>query len=301
MPLSPEAVRSKISTVVQRIRPSDLVSPASRERFLASLPQWLFGTTGGNTPCVQLELDEDRQIVFDAGSGIVRFGTVQARRDRPPSEYHIFFTHFHYDHVQGLPFFGHAFNPNVTMHFYSPLGNLKEILSSHMQHPFFPITMEDKMTPKMVFHHLTSEEIDLFGARIRWRELNHPGRAFGYRVDYDGRSFGYVTDVELQERDFAKTPENSRFFSDLDVMILDAQYTLDEAIDKYNWGHSSFSLGVDFAVAWNTRRLFLFHHEPQYDDKKLEQNVTSARWYAHRVGGDDLQVDLAREGVRIDV
>jgi ribonuclease BN (tRNA processing enzyme) len=105
----------------------------------------------------------------------------------------------------------------------------------------------------------------------------------------------------LQERDFAKSAETARFFSDLDVMILDAQYTLDEAIDKYNWGHSSFSLGVDFAVAWGTGRLFLFHHEPQYSDKKLEQNATSARWYAHRVGGTDLSVDLAREGVTIDV
>lgn len=301
MPLSPDAVRSKISTVIQRIRPSDLVSPASRERFLAALPQWLFGTTGGNTACVQLELDDERQIVFDAGSGIVGLGSAQARRDPPPSEYHLFFTHFHYDHVQGLPFFGHAFNPNVTMHFYSPLENLKEILSNHMQHPYFPITMEDKMTPKMVFHHLTRPEIELFGARIRWRELNHPGRAFGYRVDFGGRSFGYVTDVELQERDFTKTAENAAFFSGLDAMILDAQYTLDEAIDKYNWGHSSFSLGVDFAVAWSTKRLFLFHHEPQYNDKKLEQNVTSARWYAHRVGGDELSVDLAREGVTIDV
>lgn len=301
MPLSPDAVRSKISTVVQRIRPSDLATPASRERFLASLPQWLFGTSGGNTACVQLELDDTRQIIFDAGSGIVNLASAQARREPSPTEYHIFFTHFHYDHVQGLPFFGHAYNPNVTMHFYSPLENLQEILSHHMQHPYFPITMEDKMTPKMVFHHLTEPVMELFGATIRWRELNHPGRAFGYRVEHGGKSFGYVTDVELQERDFEKSAENARFFSGLDVMILDAQYTLDEAIDKYNWGHSSFSLGVDFAVAWGTDRLFLFHHEPQYSDKKLEQNATSARWYAHRVGGTDLSVDLAREGVTIDV
>jgi len=299
--LSPRAIQSKISTVVQRIRPSDLVSPEARERFLASLPEWLFGTTGGNTACVQLEFDENRQVVFDAGSGIVGFGVSQLQRDPVPSEFHIFFTHFHYDHVQGLPFFSHAYNPNTTIHFYSPIPELREILSSHMQHPFFPITMEDRMTPRMEFHHLTEREVELYGARIRWRELNHPGRAFGYRVDHGGRSFGYVTDIELLERDFEKTAENARFFENLDVMILDTQYTLDEAIEKYNWGHSSFSLGVDFAVAWNARRLYMFHHEPQYDDKKLHQNLSSARWYANRMGGNDLVINLASEGISIDV
>lgn len=300
-PLTPDAVRSKISTVVQRIHPSDLRDAASRERFLASLPSWLFGTTGGNTACVQLELDERRQLVFDAGSGIIGFGRSQFYRDPPPSEYHIFFTHFHYDHVQGLPFFPHAFNPGVAVHFYSPLEGLQEILSGHMQHPYFPITMEDKMSPNLFFHRLDEAPLTLYGARIRWRELNHPGRAFGYRIDYEGRSFGYLTDVELEPGDFEKTPENAAIFSDLDAMILDTQYTLDEAIEKYNWGHSSFSLGVDFALAWNARRLFMFHHEPAYDDKKIEHNLSSARWYANRIGGGELRIELAREGVSIDV
>lgn len=300
-PLSPQAIQSKISTIVQRIRPSDLRSPQARERFLASLPPWLFGTTSGNTACVQLELDESRQLVFDAGSGIVGFGVSQFRREPPPKEYHIFFTHFHYDHVQGLPFFAHAYNPGVTVHFYSPVENVREILSAHMNHPYFPVTMEDKMSPNLHFHHLKDQEIEVMGARVRWRELNHPGRAFGYRVDHEERSFGYVTDVELESRDFEKSPGNAAFFQDMDAMILDTQYTLDEAIEKYNWGHSSFSLGVDFALAWRAKRLFMFHHEPQYDDKKLQQNLSSARWYANRIGGGDLKIELAREGVTIDV
>lgn len=300
VPLSPQAIQSKISTAVQRIRPSDLVSPEARERFLASLPNWLFGTTGGNTACVQLEIDDHRQIVFDAGSGIVSFGFSQLRRDPPPQEYHIFFTHFHYDHVQGLPFFVQAYNPGAAVHFYSPIPDLEQVLSSQMRHPYFPVTMEEKMS-NLHFHQLQPEGLELYGAQVKWRELQHPGRAFGYRVDHEGRSFGYVTDVELQEADFKKTEQNARFFGDLDVMILDTQYTLDEAIEKYNWGHSSFSLGVDFALAWDAKRLFMFHHEPQYNDKKLEQNLSSARWYAHRIGGRQLPIDLAREGISIDV
>lgn len=300
-PITPQAIRSKIASVVQRIKPSDLTSPEARERFLASLPPWLFGTTGGNTACVQLELDDRRQIVFDAGSGIVEFGFSQSRRDPPPTEYHIFFTHFHYDHIQGLPFFGHAFNPNVTVHFYSPLDGLRKILSDQMKHPYFPVTMEDKMSKNLFFHTIPPEGIEIYGHRVRWRELNHPGRAFGYRVDQGDKSFGYITDIELREKDFQRTPDNTAFFDGLDVMIIDTQYTLDEAIEKYDWGHSSFSLGVDFAVAWNARSMYMFHHEPQYSDKKLEQNLQSARWYANRIGGGELHIDLATEGVTIDV
>lgn len=299
--LTPAAIQSKISTVVHRIRDIDLVSPEARERFLASLPTWLFGTTSGNTACVQLEIDEEHQLVFDAGSGIIEFGNSQRSRDPLPPEYHIFFTHFHYDHIQGLPFFVHAYNPQVTVNFYSPLENLQEVLSEQMRHPYFPVTMEGMMSKKLRFHTLAAEGLELYGAGIRWRELNHPGRAFGYRVDSGGRSFGYVTDVELREVDFEQTAENAQFFAGLDVMILDAQYTLGEAIEKINWGHSSFSLAVDFAKAWRIKKLFLFHHEPRYSDRKLEQNVQAARRYAGGIHGSELQVYLAREGMTIDV
>lgn len=301
VPLSPKAIRSKIATVVQRIRPSDIESPESRERFLSSLPQWLFGTVGGNTACVQVDLDERNTIVFDAGSGIIEFGLRQRGRRPMPREYHIFFTHFHYDHVQGLPFFVPMYDPRVTLHFYSPLPNVREILAQQMRHPYFPVQMEEKVADQFRFHHLTESEIELFGARVRWRELNHPGRAFGYRIDHRGASFGYVTDVELKSEDFERTAENSAFFENLDAMILDTQYTLGEAIDKYSWGHSSFSLGVEFASAWRARRLLLFHHEPLYDDKKLDHNVNSAQWYARRIGDERLQVDLAWEGRTIAV
>ncbi len=299
--LTPAAVQSKIATVVQRIRPIDLVSQDARERFLASLPSWLFGTTSGNTACVQLELDRENQLVFDAGSGIIEFGQAQRRREPPPREYHLFFTHFHYDHIQGLPFFVPAYDPRVRLHLYSPLEGLHETLSQQMIHPYFPVTMDGTMGSTRTFHRLDPEGVELYGARVLWRELNHPGRAFGYRVEYGGRSFGYVTDVELLEPDFEQTAANSRFFGNLDAMILDAQYTLDEAIEKINWGHSSFSLAVDFAKAWNVRRLFLFHHEPQYSDRKLEQNLQAARRYAAGIKGGELQVDLAREGMTIDV
>ncbi|SIP99566.1 Phosphoribosyl 1,2-cyclic phosphodiesterase [Alkalispirochaeta americana] len=297
--LTPAAVQSKIATVIQRVRPVDLVSAESRERFLASLPAWLFGTTSGNTACVQLELDEDRQIVFDAGTGIINLG--HHYLEHPLREVHIFFTHFHFDHIQGLPFFLSAYDPSVTIHFYSPRDDLETIVRNQMRDPYFPVTMAGAMTPHLIFHKLDARGIQLYGARLRWRELNHPGRAFGYRVDYRGKAFAYVTDVELTGEYFLQNQDNKEFFSGIDAMILDAQYTLDEAIEKINWGHSSFSLAVDFAKAWQTKTLYLFHHEPRYSDRKLEQNLQAARQYAAGLQGKDLTVFLAREGATVDV
>lgn len=301
MPLSPEAVKRKIATAIQRAQPIDLVSAESRERFLASLPEWVFGTVSGNTACVQLELNDTQQIVFDAGSGIIPFGQQERLRNPPPREYHLFFTHFHYDHIQGLPFFVPAYNRAVQMHYYSPLPGLQETLSKHMVHPFFPVTMEGVMTPGPAFYVLEPAGVSIYGARVLWRELNHPGRAFGYRVNFGHKSFGYITDVELAEEDFRQNKNNARIFSRLDAMILDAQYTLDEAIEKVNWGHSSFSLAVDFAKAWGIKKLFLFHHEPQYSDRKLVQNLQAARRYATGIHGTSLEIYLAREGVTIEI
>ncbi len=299
VPISADTIRSKIATAIQRVRPGDLATPAHRERFLASLPEWLFGSVGGNTACVELLPDDSHSLIFDAGTGIIGLG--QGWSSQKGSEQHIFFTHLHYDHIQGLPFFTPAYNPNFVTHFYSPRSDLKEMLSNQMKDPYFPITMEDKMSPNLVFHQLTGDGITLFDTRIRWRELNHPGRAFAYRADYGGKSWCYCTDVELQESDFHKTPENNAFFGDLDFLILDTQYTLDEAIEKYNWGHTSFSLGVDFALSWDVKKLYLFHHEPQYSDRKLYQNAQSAQWYSRRIGGDRLEVILSVEGSTIEV
>ena len=299
-PLLPEEVRSKIVSVVQRIRTVDLESAETRERFLAALPPWLFGTMGGNTPCVEARLSDGHVIVFGAGSGIQALSAAMQRDNRDVREFHVFFTHFHYDHVQGLPFFAPAYNPNVKVTFYSPRPELEQNLKQHMQHPYFPITMDEKMS-NLEFVVLGEKPLRFGSAELTWRELNHPGTAFGYQIREHGKTFVHATDVELLESDFEKTPENTRFFQGADMMILDTQYTLGEAIEKYNWGHTSFSLGVDFATAWATKRLYLFHHEPLYDDKKLHKNLQSARWYANRLGNTTLQIYLSEEGTEVEV
>jgi len=300
-PLLPHEVQNKISSVVQRIKPADLESPETRERFLAGLPGWLFGTIGGNTPCVEVLLSSRKRLILDGGSGIEELSRSMQRELRKPAEYHIFFSHFHYDHIQGLPFFSPAYDPAASVHFYSPAKNFEEIIRDQMRAPYFPITMSGKMSEHITFTVLNQMPVSIGGASIKWRPLNHPQGAYAYRIEEKGRVLIHATDVELVEADFEKTDANRTFFENANVLVLDTQYTLGEAIEKYNWGHSSFSLGVDFAHAWNISRLYLFHHEPLYNDQKLYGNLQSARWYANRLGKASLEVYLSEEGNEVEI
>ena len=266
-PLNSDAVRSKIAAAVQRISRKDIESPETRERFLASLPDEIFSTVGGNTSCVEVITSQADRLIFDAGTGIRDLGA-EIAASRTAARCHIFFSHFHWDHVQGLPFFAPAFNPSSTITFYSPESGLKEILSGQMRAPYFPITL-DVMRATLKFERIGTEGLDLGEIRVVPRRMNHPGGCWSYSVLCDGKKVVYSTDTELQPVDFERSPENAAYFRGADALIIDAQYTLGEAIEKYNWGHSSFSLAADFASSWGIKRLVLFHHEPSYDDRKI--------------------------------
>ena len=316
-PLLPSQISSKISAIMERLGPSDLKNPESRERFLANLPPWLLSTVGGNTPCVTVQLKnkkpavqkdssqpkrkpaQNELLVFDAGSGMRELGMAAGKQQSKPSQYHVFFSHFHGDHTMGLPFFGPVYDPSVKMDFYSPEKNFEAILQGEITPPYFPIRMES-MASKKAFHTL-SGPLELSGASVSYRLVNHPGGCYSYKVDDGKHKFIYATDSELSPEDFQKNDENTSYFSRADLIVIDTQYTLGEAIEKYNWGHNAFSLAVDFAAFWNIKHMVLFHHDPAYDDQKLFSILQSAKSYVERLNVKKLKLSLAVEGMEISL
>jgi phosphoribosyl 1,2-cyclic phosphodiesterase len=297
-PLLPSQIKSKISAILERLTPEDIVSPASRERFLAGLPPCLFGTVGGNTPCVTVQSEGlPEMLVFDAGSGMREMGLAMAKQRPRPLRYHLFFSHFHWDHLQGLPFFYPAYDPAVGVDFYSPSDRMEAALRGQMVPPYFPVPVES-LGAKKAFHR-TEGEVVLQNLSIIHKKMNHPGYSYSYSVSDGSRRFIYATDTELSAGDFTKNEENTAFFQNADLAVIDAQYTLGEAIEKYNWGHSAFSMAVDFAAHWGIRRLVLFHHDPNYDDQKLSNILQSARWYTERMNIREIEISLAMEGMEL--
>ena len=292
-PDSPQTFRAKISTILQRLRPSDLDGPDSRERFLADLPPELFGVTGGNTTCLEVESDPGHVLVVDGGTGLRELG--RARQSDRGLHYHIFFTHFHWDHIQGIPFFGGLTRPENRVTFYSPVKDFETLLRRQMQEPFFPVPLS-VFPAKMEFVELDGDTRIVAGTKVRWKSVNHPGNCHAYRFDRQGHSLVFSTDTELRVQDFGDQAANRWFFGTVETLVFDAQYTLGEALERSDWGHTSSGMAVDFALDFGVGTLYLFHHEPDHDDATLEEIARLAQWYADHKRPGALKVKLAREG-----
>ncbi|MHC6201797.1 MBL fold metallo-hydrolase [Breznakiellaceae bacterium SP9] len=296
-PVIPSQIKNKIAIILENVTPDDIKNKESREQFLESLPLWLYGTVGGNTPCVSVEAGDPLEyLIFDAGSGIREMGFELSKLPRKLHEYHLFLSHFHWDHLQGFPFFYPAYDPGVTINFYSPEADLESVLQGQMQPPYFPVRI-DSMGSKKNFFFIT-EDVTIGGLKVSFKKLKHPNDSFSYQVREGNRRFIYATDTELTA-DFINNKENRSFFYGADLIVIDTQYTLGEAIEKYNWGHSSFSLAVEFASHCNIKHMVFFHHDPSYDDRKLFNNLHAAKWYREKLDNRSMKLSLAVEGEEI--
>lgn len=229
---------------------------------------------GGNTPCVEMRC-HGKRLIFDGGTGIRSLGHYLMRH--LPVESHIFFTHTHWDHIQGFPFFAPAFIQGNKFNIYgrqTPSGaTIQEILEGQMLHPNFPVPLR-VMAASMQFHNVKlGEPIELGnGVIVEPGMLNHPGEATGYRVSWGSQVAVYATDTEhFPDR---LDPNLVYLARNADVLILDCTYTDDEywseKSPKIGWGHSTWQEAVKIAEAANVKNLAIFHHDPCHDDDTLD-------------------------------
>lgn len=229
---------------------------------------------GGNTPCVEIQAGQNR-LIFDGGTGLRVLG--QNLLKELPVTAHLFFTHSHWDHIQGFPFFTPAFIPGNQFNIYgmiAPDGStIEQRLSGQMLHPNFPVPLQI-MGASLNFHDLELEKsIQLSdGVVIENALLNHPGESVGYRINWQGHGVAYITDTEhFPDR----LDENVlKLIEDADVMIYDATYTDEEysseKSSKVGWGHSTWQEGVRLAEAANVKTFVIFHHDPLHNDDFLD-------------------------------
>ncbi len=225
---------------------------------------------GGNTPCIEVRCG-NVLIIFDAGSGIREMGEDLIRKS-PDSNCsqqltaHIFFSHLHWDHVQGFPFFAPAFVKGNIIHLYGGHGldmTIKRMMADQMSEPNFPLTL-DNLGAYLVFHDLQSgSNVEIEDVIIRTHELNHPGGSLGYRVEWQGKSIVYASDHEI---DNEIDPSMINFAFQTDLLIHDGMFTpqqylgLTDHVSRKSWGHSTWEGAVATAKAAHAKRLILFHH-----------------------------------------
>ena len=294
-PLSPQQVQSKIMAAIQRAKPEDLVNAETRAKFVSSLPSWIFGTAGGNTACVEI-VNNDTHFILDGGTGLRPLGKAK----KCPDKYHVFFSHFHWDHIQGFPFFDHAYNPNCHFEVYSHYDDAEKYFRDQVKEPYSPPSVGKTLVPNIRFNRIYEDEtLEIDGIKINSHKMRHPGDSYSFSFESEGKKFVYATDVELKTVDYQNTNAGESVFRNADVIVIDSQYTVEEVYRKENWGHSSFCYAIDFAVYWNIKKVYLFHHEPAYDDKKLNSILEAARWYAQYINHSDIEIYLAKESQEI--
>lgn len=228
---------------------------------------------GGNTPCIEMRVGGER-LIFDGGTGLRVLG--QSLLSQIPMEAHMFFTHSHWDHIQGVPFFTPAFIKGNRFHIYgaqAPNGaTIEKRLTDQMLHPNFPVPLQ-VMQADLKFNDVKiGETIEIGEITIENAPLNHPGEAVGYRVNWRDYSTAYITDTEHFEEELDK---NVLWLArNADVMIYDATYTDEEyyskATSKVGWGHSTWQEAVKVAKAANVKKLVIFHHDPLHNDDFLD-------------------------------
>lgn len=299
-PITGQQLQNKITAVVQRLSPKDLESEEARMKFISNLPPAIFGTIGGNTACVEVRSDSGQTFILDMGSGLRSY----AKHGLLPKSKHyvVLQSHFHWDHIQGLPFFDPTFDPQVKIDLYSAFPAAERILSEQSRTPYFPENASwEHIKDRFTFHVFKPDEyFEIVGVKIKSHKMHHPGNSYIFSLEENGKKFLYATDVELQPKDFDLDDPKNDIFKNVDALILDSQYTPPEAVNKANWGHSSFANAVDFASLYNVKNLYIFHHEPTYDDQKIYKILQSAKWYYESKNLDSkLNICLAVEGQEI--
>ncbi len=257
---------------------------------------------GGNTSCVAVERDGEAPIVFDLGTGLRNYGNALAAAGRAEGfQASVLLSHLHWDHVQGLPFFGPIHHPEAKLDIYGPRqgeGPLAEVFAGLMCPPYFPIR-PDQLVGAVVFQDTGDDVFSVGDAKVRSRWIRHVGPTLGYRVEWDGVSIAYLSDhgqgCGIGHADDHIPNDVLELCDGADLLIHDAQHTPSEFQQKRHFGHCTVDYAVHVAKEAGVATLAMFHHDPSHGDDEIDQLEREAQDASAAIDG--AAVVAAAEGM----
>ena len=251
---------------------------------------------GGNTPCVEIRSDAGSLLIIDCGSGLRMLGkALVGEFGLEPIRAHVLLSHYHWDHIQGLPFFAPLYEKRNQFHFYSyrlPGATLEEALEGQMADPYFPVDMAAMLAVR-TFTEIQQGPFPLDDFTIQARQVNHPQGCLTFRIENNGKAVLYATDNEPGD----ETSDRSirELARGADLLIFDAQYSPDQMqAAKKSWGHSTWEEGVRICEEAGIKQFILFHHDPDRDDDAVDQleAIARARFPNSRAAYEGMEIVL---------
>jgi phosphoribosyl 1,2-cyclic phosphodiesterase len=310
-PPTPAEVEARVRRVIEGFAEAGHRAASDVPAYLAALPPHEAGGFGGNTPCAELTT-ATTQLIVDGGSGIRRLGyeLMQGPCGKGQGEVHVLFTHFHWDHLIGLPFFTPMFIPGNVIHLHAVQPDLPDVFATLFKKPYFPVPLEG-LGAKLVYHRMEPRQTARLGdISVTPYQLDHPDPCWGFRFEHGGRVYSHCVDTECTRVSREQLGPDLPLYQGVDLMAFDAQYTLMETIEKVNWGHAAATLGLDLAMREGIKRVLFMHWDPAASDDRIAAAEAQARRYYQsqlkqaRAAGQPLhevEWSFAREGMSFEV
>jgi phosphoribosyl 1,2-cyclic phosphodiesterase len=305
-PLGASAVRAKIRDALFAARNRRLTTAEAIDDFIdRDLPFAVKGTYGGNTSCIEIVTGGDEHLLCDLGSGLREFGNHMLATHGParPQCYNVFLSHMHWDHIMGFPFFAPAYIPDNRIRIHCCHQTVQEAMLRQQSAPCFPVLFGSLGATIEFVEIEPGIEYQVAGFRVTAIKQFHEGDSYGYRFSRGGKSIVYSTDCEHKAAVLDASYPFVQFFKNADLLIFDAMYSLAETVSvKEDWGHSSNIIAVELAQLAQVQRLVLFHHEPAYDDARIERVFgETVRYEEISRAGHKVEVISAYDGLELAV
>lgn len=300
-PMHPQILEKRL---IERAKSFKASSARSSKEYFDSLPIYMKGGYGGNTICVEVCAGEQKFLI-DAGTGIrnVIDPYMKSALGKGQGEMHLFFTHFHWDHVMGLPFFPPLYIKGNKIHLYAVQKELPLMMETLFQKPFFPIPFK-ALGAEIIFHQLEPRKpLQFKDFQITPYLLDHPDPCWGYKVQSAGKSYAHCVDTEAKRVSPQDLGEDLPLYTDIDLMLFDGQYSVEEASEKVNWGHATAPRGLEIGLREKIKKIIFVHHDPMILDEHIAQTARNALLiYEHQLksqGSHQLEWEVGYEGMEI--